>query len=91
MDTVGVSGFDLRRFLSTESEQLIWKGEGLPSDDLSMENALVILQVSIWKQLFMLLETYSLMQWKYAVKIKSFYGQKHYHYIIIATFITAAY
>ena len=40
-----MTGFDLRRFLSTESEQLIWKSEGLPSDDLSMENALVILQV----------------------------------------------
>ena len=42
---LGVTSFDLRRFLSTESEQLIWKSEGLPSDDLSMENALVILQV----------------------------------------------
>jgi dynein heavy chain 2 len=46
METTGVQGFDLRQFLSTESEQLIWKSEGLPSDDLSMENALVILQVS---------------------------------------------
>lgn len=46
METVGISQFDLRRFLSTESEQLIWKAEGLPSDELSMENALVILQVS---------------------------------------------
>ncbi|KAJ8297986.1 LOW QUALITY PROTEIN: hypothetical protein KUTeg_024517 [Tegillarca granosa] len=45
-DTLGVTGFDFRRFLSTESEQLIWKSEGLPSDDLSMENALVILQLS---------------------------------------------
>jgi len=36
----------LCRFLSTESEQLIWKSEGLPSDELSMENAMVILQVS---------------------------------------------
>ncbi|KPP72256.1 cytoplasmic dynein 2 heavy chain 1-like [Scleropages formosus] len=36
--------FDLRHFLCSESEQLIWKSEGLPSDDLSMENALVILQ-----------------------------------------------
>lgn len=45
-DSLGVKGFDFRRFLSTESEQLIWKSEGLPSDDLSMENALVILQVS---------------------------------------------
>ena len=44
-DSIGVDQFDLRRFLCTESEQLIWKGEGLPSDDLSMENALVILQV----------------------------------------------
>ena len=44
-DGIGVDQFDLRRFLCTESEQLIWKGEGLPSDDLSMENALVILQV----------------------------------------------
>ena len=46
MDAVGVAEFDLRRFLSTESEQLIWKSEGLPSDNLSMENAMVILQVS---------------------------------------------
>ncbi|XP_068122972.1 cytoplasmic dynein 2 heavy chain 1 isoform X2 [Hyperolius riggenbachi] len=42
--TVGLEAFDLRRFLSTESEQLIWKSEGLPSDELSIENALVILQ-----------------------------------------------
>lgn len=41
---VGLESFDLRKFLSMESEQLIWKGEGLPSDNLSMENALVILQ-----------------------------------------------
>ena len=40
-----VAEFDLRSFLCSESEQLIWKSEGLPSDDLSMENALVILQV----------------------------------------------
>ncbi|XP_069942834.1 cytoplasmic dynein 2 heavy chain 1 isoform X1 [Cherax quadricarinatus] len=39
-----VSGFDLRRFLSSEREQLQWKAEGLPSDQLSIENALVILQ-----------------------------------------------
>uniref|UniRef100_A0A8C2M1K4 Cytoplasmic dynein 2 heavy chain 1 n=1 Tax=Cricetulus griseus TaxID=10029 RepID=A0A8C2M1K4_CRIGR len=42
----GLEKFDLRRFLCTESEQLIWKSEGLPSDDLSIENALVILQVT---------------------------------------------
>ncbi|MPC25130.1 Cytoplasmic dynein 2 heavy chain 1 [Portunus trituberculatus] len=39
-----VSSFDLRRFLSSEREQLQWKAEGLPSDQLSIENALVILQ-----------------------------------------------
>ncbi|XP_025088458.1 cytoplasmic dynein 2 heavy chain 1-like isoform X3 [Pomacea canaliculata] len=47
MEIVGVSQFDLRRFLSTESEQLMWKAEGLPSDELSMENAMVILQSSL--------------------------------------------
>ncbi|XP_076467409.1 LOW QUALITY PROTEIN: cytoplasmic dynein 2 heavy chain 1-like [Babylonia areolata] len=46
MEAIGIAHFDLRRFLSTESEQLTWKGEGLPSDELSMENALVILQSS---------------------------------------------
>ncbi|XP_053164065.1 cytoplasmic dynein 2 heavy chain 1 isoform X1 [Hemicordylus capensis] len=43
----GLEKFDLRRFLCTESEQLIWKSEGLPSDDLSIENALVILQSKV--------------------------------------------
>ena len=36
--------FDLRRFMSSESEMLTWKAEGLPGDELSMENAIVILQ-----------------------------------------------
>ncbi|XP_069495113.1 cytoplasmic dynein 2 heavy chain 1 isoform X2 [Ambystoma mexicanum] len=45
--SAGLEAFDLRRFLSTESEQLIWKSEGLPSDDLSIENALVILQSQV--------------------------------------------
>lgn len=44
MKKIGLQQFNLRRFLSSESEQLVWKGEGLPSDDLSMENAMVILQ-----------------------------------------------
>nr|DBA32514.1 TPA: hypothetical protein GDO54_000298 [Pyxicephalus adspersus] len=47
MKAVGLQTFDLRRFLSTESEQLIWKSEGLPSDELSIENALVILQSQV--------------------------------------------
>ncbi|KAM4627347.1 cytoplasmic dynein 2 heavy chain 1 [Polymixia lowei] len=45
----GLQKFDLRSFLCSESEQLIWKSEGLPSDDLSMENALVILQINTLK------------------------------------------
>ena len=46
-EAAGLQGFDFRRFMSTESEQLGWKAEGLPSDDLSMENALVILKVTL--------------------------------------------
>ncbi|XP_064157010.1 dynein cytoplasmic 2 heavy chain 1 isoform X2 [Anguilla rostrata] len=49
MKSSGLQSFDLRRFLCSESEQLIWKSEGLPSDDLSMENALVILQINALK------------------------------------------
>ncbi len=48
-ELAGLEQFDMRRFLSTESEQLTWKAEGLPSDDLSMENAVVILQVRLTK------------------------------------------
>ncbi|XP_075448514.1 cytoplasmic dynein 2 heavy chain 1 isoform X2 [Ascaphus truei] len=47
MKSIGLETFDLRRFLSTESEHLIWKSEGLPSDELSIENALVILQSQV--------------------------------------------
>ena len=38
----GVTGFSFKRVMSTESELLLWKGMGLPSDDLSQENSLVI-------------------------------------------------
>jgi dynein heavy chain 2, cytosolic len=41
---VGATGkFEPVRFLSTESEVLQWKAQGLPSDDLSVENAAVII------------------------------------------------
>jgi dynein heavy chain 2, cytosolic len=40
--------FDVRKFLSTESEQLVWKSQGLPSDELSMENAMVILRSQLY-------------------------------------------
>jgi dynein heavy chain 2 len=35
--------FDLKAFMSSESEMLKYKAEGLPADDLSMENAIAIL------------------------------------------------
>jgi len=35
--------FDLRAFLSSESEFLKWKAEGLPSDELSAENGLILM------------------------------------------------
>lgn len=41
--SIGLDSFNLRKFLSSESEQLAWKAEGLPSDNLSVENAIVIL------------------------------------------------
>ena len=41
---LNISKFDLKRFLSSEREMLQWRAEGLPSDQLSIENALCILQ-----------------------------------------------
>ncbi|XP_023209639.1 cytoplasmic dynein 2 heavy chain 1-like, partial [Centruroides sculpturatus] len=43
---LGYKSFDLKQFLSNEQEQLTWKTEGLPSDLLSIENAIIILQLS---------------------------------------------
>ena len=43
-EIVGLKDFELGRFLSTEKEQLYWKSEGLPGDNLSIENVLIILQ-----------------------------------------------
>lgn len=37
-----VAAFELGSFLSSESEFLKWKSEGLPSDELSLQNALMI-------------------------------------------------
>ncbi|KAJ3215292.1 Cytoplasmic dynein 2 heavy chain 1 [Dinochytrium kinnereticum] len=39
----GVQEYDFRKAMSTESEQLLWKSQGLPSDLLSFENAIAIL------------------------------------------------
>nr|BBC28429.1 cytoplasmic dynein 1b heavy chain [Yamagishiella unicocca] len=40
---LSVGEFDVCRFLSSESEMLKWKAEGLPADGLSAQNAVVIL------------------------------------------------
>jgi dynein heavy chain 2, cytosolic len=41
-----LSSFDFLGFMSSESEQLSWKAEGLPSDRLSLENAAAMLASS---------------------------------------------
>ena len=38
-----IGGFSMQTFLSTEGELLRWKAQGLPTDKLSSENAIVIL------------------------------------------------
>ena len=43
---LNVSQFDLKHFLSSEQEMLQWRADGLPSDDLSLENAIAILKTS---------------------------------------------
>lgn len=45
MAKLDMDKFDLRKFLCSESELLTWKSEGLPSDQLSVENSIVILEV----------------------------------------------
>ncbi len=46
MSKLGIEKYDLRKFLCTESELLTWKSEGLPSDQLSVENSIVIIEVT---------------------------------------------
>jgi hypothetical protein len=41
-DITSISSFSFKRAMSTESQLLEWKSIGLPSDDLSQENSLVI-------------------------------------------------
>lgn len=40
--------FSLQTFLSSERQQIQWQGEGLPSDQLSIQNAIVILKVPVF-------------------------------------------
>lgn len=41
-----VSKFSLEEFLSSERENLQWQSEGLGSDQLSIQNAIIMLNVS---------------------------------------------
>lgn len=44
-EMLGLREFQLCSFLSTEKEMLTWRFQGLPADPLSLENAVVLLQV----------------------------------------------
>ena len=44
MTMFSIKRFDLKHYLSSEREMLQWRSEGLPSDDLSIENALCVLK-----------------------------------------------
>lgn len=46
LSMIRLSEFNFRTFLSTESQLLTWKKEGLPADTLSMENAIMILNTN---------------------------------------------
>lgn len=45
MEIVEYSNFSLQNFLSSEREQMQWQGEGLSTDKLSIQNAIIILKV----------------------------------------------
>eukprot|EP01035_Chromulina_nebulosa_P017589 gene17589-23159_t len=47
LELLQLPSFSFKRTLTTESELLEWKAMGLPSDDLSQENGLVIVNKSI--------------------------------------------
>jgi hypothetical protein len=44
-ERLGLENFSLRQFLASEQELLVWQGQGLPADNLSIENAITIIQV----------------------------------------------
>lgn len=39
---LGVPEFNFQRFMASETQMLTWKAEGLPADDLSVQNAIAI-------------------------------------------------
>jgi dynein heavy chain 2 len=42
-----MKNFSFTTFLVSEKDQLQWLSEGLPSDQLSVQNALILLQVMV--------------------------------------------
>lgn len=48
MEIVGSNTFCLESFLCSERQQLQWQGEGLPTDQLSVQNAIIMLKVSTY-------------------------------------------
>lgn len=42
MEILGVDEFNFQRFMASETQMLTWKSEGLPTDDLSVQNAIAI-------------------------------------------------
>ncbi|KAF5303585.1 hypothetical protein FQR65_LT08186 [Abscondita terminalis] len=47
LEAMSVEAFSLVQFLSTEREQVQWQSEGLPADQLSLQNAIMIFNGSI--------------------------------------------
>ncbi len=45
MTRLELEKFEFKKFMCTENELLTWKAEGLPSDQLSIENSIVIMEV----------------------------------------------
>ncbi|XP_031341052.1 cytoplasmic dynein 2 heavy chain 1-like [Photinus pyralis] len=46
-EVLGATKFSLEEFLGSEREQLQWQTEGLPADQLSLQNAVIILNTSV--------------------------------------------
>jgi dynein heavy chain 2 len=45
-DALAVQDFNIRTFLASEAQLLTFKKEGLPADNLSMENAIYIMNAA---------------------------------------------
>jgi dynein heavy chain 2 len=41
-NTLQIQDYNFRTFLSSETQMLTWKKEGMPADTLSVENAIMI-------------------------------------------------